>query len=179
MFAQCSAFRECLPQVDHRRSSLANSAGIALGKQYAFDLTRPGIALYGGVPRAGLASSISQVAHIEAAILQTRLLKEGDRVGYNGEFTAPHDMRVGTVSIGYADGFLRARGPGATLMHGPSEFALLGKVSMDMVVVDLDSAPGLGEGDWLQVPFDLPNAARQSAVSQYELLTVLGQRLRA
>ncbi|WP_299195233.1 alanine racemase [uncultured Erythrobacter sp.] len=176
--AQCEEFRTCLPRIAHRRTSLANSAGIALGKEYAFDLTRPGLALYGGVPRPGMAKAIGQVAHLEAAILQTRRLRKGDRVGYNGEFTAPRDMRVGTVSIGYADGFLRSRGPGAVLKHGPSEFALLGKVSMDMVVVDLDTAEGLGEGDWLTVPFDLPNAARQSSVSQYELLTVLGQRLR-
>ncbi len=175
---QLAAFRECLPMVAHRRASLANSAGIALGSDYAFDATRPGLALYGGVPREELAGTIRQVGLIEAAIIQTRRISAGDKVGYNGVFTADKPMRVGTVSLGYADGFLRARGPGGMLRDGEAILPILGKVSMDMVVVDLENAPGLGEGDWLGVPFDLPDAARQSSVSQYELLTVLGKRLR-
>ena len=88
-------------------------------------------------------------------------------------------MRVGTVSLGYADGFLRARGKGAVFGYEGAKLPLLGKVSMDMVVVDLTEAENVGEGDWLRVPFDLPDAAQQSSVSQYELLTVLGQRLRS
>lgn len=175
---QLAAFRACLPAVTHRRASLANSAGIALGKDYAFDLTRPGLALYGGVPRPELAGTIRQVAFPEAAIIQTRKIAPGDAVGYNGAFTASEAMRVGTVSLGYADGFLRARGPGGVLRHGEAHLPILGKVSMDMVVVDLANAPDLVEGDWLTVPFDLPHAAQQSAVSQYELLTVMGRRLR-
>ncbi|MFU7528661.1 alanine racemase [Qipengyuania sp. ASV99] len=175
---QLTAFRACLPAVSHRAASLANSAGIALGADYAFAMTRPGLALYGGVPREELTGTIGQVAHVEAAIIQTRTLTPGDRVGYNGEFTAAGPMRVGTVSLGYADGFLRSRGPGGVLTHSGRALRLLGKVSMDMVVVDLAAAPDLGEGDWLSVPYDLPDAAQQSAVSQYELLTTLGHRLR-
>lgn len=175
---QLDAFREATGKIAHERLSLANSAGIALGKEYAFDLTRPGLSLYGGVPRPELADDIRQVGHIEAAIIQSRTIEAGESVGYNAEFTAERTMRVGTVSLGYADGFLRARGGGCAFFHEGRELPLLGKVSMDMVVVDLAPAPDLGEGDWLEVPFDLPDAARQSAVSQYELLTVLGQRLR-
>ena len=121
---------------------------------------------------------IAPVALIEAAVIQTRDLKSGDRVGYNGTFIADHAMRTATVSIGYADGFLRARGPGGHLHRGGVDLPILGKVSMDMVVVDVTHAPDIAEGDWLTVPFDLPDAARQSSVSQYELLTVMGQRLR-
>lgn len=175
---QLAAFRDCLPQVPHARASLANSAGIALGSDYAFDASRPGLALYGGVPRDELAGSIRQVGHIEAALIQTRQIGAGDRVGYNGIFTAEKPMRVGTVSLGYADGFLRARGPGGMLRHGDAALPILGRVSMDMVVVDLENAPPLREGDWLSVPFSLPDVARQSSVSQYELLTVIGARLR-
>lgn len=175
---QLEAFRACLDMVPHETASLANSAGIALGQEYSFDLTRPGLALYGGVPRGELDGVIRQVAHLEAAVIQTREIGAGDRVGYNGEFIAEGPMRTATVSLGYADGFLRARGPGGVLMAGDRVLPILGKVSMDMVVVDLSNAPGLGEGGWLSVPFDLPNAARQSLVSQYELLTVLGRRLR-
>ncbi|MFL0356595.1 alanine racemase [Erythrobacter sp. GH1-10] len=175
---QREAFAAARALVPHRLASLANSAGIALGQNYAFDLTRPGLALYGGVPRPELSGTIAQVAHIEAAIIQARTIEAGETVGYNAEFTAISPMRVGTVSLGYADGFLRARGPGTTLLHGERRLPILGKVSMDMIVVDLADATELGEGDWLEVPFDLPYAAQQSSVSQYELLTVLGQRLR-
>lgn len=175
---QLDAFRACLPAVSHRRASLANSAGIALGEAYAFDLTRPGLAVYGGVPRPEMGAAIRQVAFPEAAIIQTREIGAGDAVGYNGTFTASAPMRVATVSLGYADGFLRARGPGGALLHGGRQLPILGKVSMDMVVIDLANAPDIGEGDWLAVPFDLPHAAQQSLVSQYELLTVLGKRLR-
>lgn len=175
---QLTEFREAAQSVRHRKLSLANSAGIALGKDYAFDLTRPGLALYGGVPRAEMAQSIRQVAHVEAAIIQRRTLEAGDKVGYNATFTAPRTMRVATVSLGYADGFLRSwAGEGALRFEG-ERLPLLGRVSMDMIVVDLANAPDLCEGDWLDVPYDLPIAAQQSALSQYELLTVLGQRLK-
>jgi alanine racemase len=175
---QLEAFRACLPLVQHKSASLANSAGIALGPDYAFDLTRPGLALYGGIPRPELEDVIRQVASIEAAIIQTRAIGQGESVGYNCTYTADREMRVATVSIGYADGFLRVRGPGGSLRHEGRELPILGKVSMDMIVVDLANAPGLKEGDWLEVPFNLPDVARQSSVSQYELLTTIGPRLR-
>ena len=176
--AQCSAFRQAAAVITHQRTSLANSAGLALGEAYTCDLTRPGLALYGGVPRPEMAGHIKQVAHIEAAILQVRELSAGDTVGYNAEFTATKPMRTATVSLGYADGFLRARGPDGVMLRGDARLPIIGKVSMDMIVVDLANAPELRAGDWLSVPFSLPDAAQQSSVSQYELLTTIGNRLR-
>jgi alanine racemase len=176
---QLEAFRAARAQVAHRAASLANSAGIALGPDYAFDLTRPGLALYGGVPRTELGQSVRQVARLAAKVIQCRDVGTGESIGYNAEFTAPAPMRVGTVSLGYADGFLRARGPGEAFFQDGRRLPLLGKVSMDMVVVDLAAAPDLVAGDWVEVPFDLVDAAQQSSVSQYELLTVLGARLRS
>ena len=175
---QLAAYRTAIAAVPHRRRSLANSAGIGLGADYAFDLTRPGLALYGGVPSEALQGVIRQVAFIEAAVLQTRDLAVGDSVGYNAAFTASGPMRVATVSLGYADGFLRVRGPGTALIAGDAALPILGKVSMDMIVVDCAQAPDLAAGDFLEVPFSLPDAAQQSAVSQYELLTTIGRRLR-
>lgn len=175
---QLAAFQGVRGQIKHCRASLANSAGIGLGVNYAFDLTRPGIALYGGVPRAELAGAIKPVAQIEAAILQTRYLSAGDSVGYNAAFTAKGPMRVGTVSIGYADGFLRSRGLGNALHHKGRALPILGKVSMDMVVVDLGAAPDLSAGDWVAVPWNIADAAQQMALSPYEMLTVIGRRLR-
>ena len=84
--------------VPHRRASLANSAGIALGSAYHGDLTRPGLALYGGVPCAALAPHIRQVAQPEAQLIQVRELQAGDSVGYNATFTAPSAMRIGVLA---------------------------------------------------------------------------------
>lgn len=175
---QLDAFRGVLGAIDHRAASLANSAGIALGLDYAFDVTRPGLALYGGIARPELPETIRPVAQVEAAIIQARSLTPGDSVGYNAEYTASEPMRVGTVSLGYADGFMRAMGRGATLLHGGTRLPVLGKVSMDMIIVDLSRASDLDEGDWVTLRLDLPECAERSGFSQYELLTTLGNRIR-
>ncbi len=177
--AQRTLFCELAGHVAHKRRSIANSAGIALGAAYAFDLTRPGLALYGGVPRPELADAIRQVAFPQAAVIQLRDLQPGDRVGYNAAWTAEQPTRAATVSLGYADGFLRSRAAQGALQFRGAELPLLGKISMDMVVVDCSAAPELAEGDWLDVPFDLPEVARQTGMSQYELLTTLGNRFSA
>lgn len=175
---QLERFRDVCAVVPAQRRSLANSAGIALGRDYAFQLTRPGLSLYGGVPRDELTDDIRQVAFPQAAVIQVRDLSPGDSVGYNATFIAPRAMRAATVSLGYADGFLRCRGSASALRFGEAALPLLGKVSMDMVVVDLTAAPQVGEGDWLEVPFSLPEIARSCGMSQYELLTTLGRRFR-
>lgn len=175
---QLALFEDVASHVHARRRSLANSAGIALGARYAFDLTRPGLALYGGVPRPELGDTIRQVAHPQATVLQVRDLSPGDRVGYNATFTVQRTMRSATVSLGYADGFLRCWAGCGALRHGDRELPILGRVSMDMVVVDCTALPTLKEGDWLDIPYDLPRAAEQCGLSQYELLTLLGNRFR-
>jgi len=174
--AQRLRWLEAQGLVQHRRASLANSAGIALGSAYHGQLTRPGIALYGGVPSAALAGQIKQVAQPEAQVIQTRELAAGDQIGYNATFTAAEPMRVGVVSLGYADGYLRCwSGKGAMLADG-LRLPVLGRVSMDMTVIDLSHAPQVGEGDWLALDYDLPAASATSGLSQYELLTSLGRR---
>ncbi len=172
---QLDAFRAAIPQIPHRALSLANSAGIALGADYAFDLTRPGLSLYGGVPRGEMDGIVRQVAYPKAAIIHTKWIEAGECVGYNATFAAPRRMRVGTVSLGYADGILRCWG-GNAFEHDGRTLPMLGKVSMDMIVIDLTDADDLGEGDWVSLPYYLPHAARQTSVSQYELLTLLGNR---
>ncbi len=175
---QLALFEQVARQIPAARRSLANSAGIALGARYAFDLTRPGLSLYGGVPRPEMAAAIRQVAYPQAVVLQVRDLSAGDSVGYNATFTADRPMRAATVSLGYADGFLRCWGARGALRFGDASLPLLGRVSMDMVVADCSAAPGLREGDWLDIPYGLPRAAEDCGLTQYELLTVLGRRFR-
>jgi len=173
---QLAAFAAIRDAVPARRYSLANSAGICLGPDYGFDLTRPGLALYGGVPRAEAAGSIRQVAFPEARVLQMRIVPAGEAVGYGATWTAPRDSRVAVANMGYADGYLRCHaGAGGATWQGRA-LPLIGRVSMDLIAFDASGAPGLAEGDWLTLDYDLPMTAARSGLSQYELLTGLGTR---
>lgn len=173
---QQQRFSALAAQVPAKRYSLANSAGICLGGPYHFGLTRPGLALYGGVPRKEAAGHIRQVATPQAQVLQRRLVVAGDQIGYNGTFTAPVDMPVAILNIGYADGYLRGFSGTGTVLAGGVVLPVIGRVSMDLLIVDISEAPDVGEGDWLSIGYDLPSAAAASGLSQYELLTGLGQR---
>ena len=183
---QLFVLRDIRQRVKARRYSLANSAGIALGKDYHFDLTRPGIALYGGIQRPEFTGAIKSVVQPEAMILQTRDLRKNDKVGYNATFTARHDMRVAILSLGYADGYLRAfSNCGAALydsklndskLKDSKKLAVLGRVSMDLIAIDISRLPDLGEGDWLKIVYDLRDNSEMTGLSQYELLTGLGTR---
>jgi alanine racemase len=173
---QRARWEDAKRQIPHRRSSLANSAGIVLGSAYHGELTRPGLALYGGIQRPELAGKIAQVARPMASILQVRHVGAGDSLGYNATFTASGPMRVGTIALGYADGYLRCwSGKGAMLSQG-RRLPVLGRVSMDMTIIDLTAAPDLKDGDWVEVEYAPVEAAARSGLSQYELFTLLGQR---
>lgn len=173
---QLSRWRAACVQIGQGEGSLANSAGIMLGNDYHGDLTRPGLALYGGIPCTALANEIRQVAVPEAAIMQVRTIAAGESIGYNATYIAERDMRVGVVALGYADGYLRCWSGKGAMRAGDARLRVLGRVSMDMTVIDLSAAPDLGEGDWVRVDYALPEAAQISGLSQYELLTLLGRR---
>ncbi|OYY70899.1 alanine racemase [Sphingomonas sp. 28-63-12] len=174
--AQLTAFGGLRGRTSARRLSLANSAGIGLGPDYAFDLTRPGLALYGGVPRAAMADAIRQVVTPMAQVLQRRRVPAGATIGYNATYVAPDDIDVAILNIGYADGYFRGfSGCGAASVAG-AILPVLGRVSMDLVAIDISTAPELREADWVSMCFDLPGAAACSGMSQYELVTGLGDR---
>ncbi|MEA3081870.1 MAG: alanine racemase [Sphingomonadales bacterium] len=173
---QLERFRAVVSAVPARRYSLAKSAGICLGRDYSFDLVRPGLALYGGVPRAEAEGNIRQVARIEAEIIQRRTIPEGETCGYGATFTAREDTEAAILNIGYADGYLRGFSSRGSAFVGEYALPVFGRVSMDLIAVGVDAAPGLKEGDWVEIDYDLPSASQQSGLSQYELLTTLGAR---
>ncbi len=160
-----------------KRMSLANSAAIAFGQRYAFDLTRPGLALYGGIPRGELADAIRTVVTIEAQILQRRMVRAGDTVGYNATWTAKADTDVAIVNLGYADGYFRGFSDRGIAHVGGVATPVIGRVSMDLVALDVSLQPVVAEGAWVAFAFDLEGASLVSGLSQYELLTSLGRRL--
>ncbi|ATW04744.1 alanine racemase [Sphingorhabdus sp. YGSMI21] len=174
---QLSQFRAALQIVPGKRTSLANSAGIALGSDYHFDVTRPGLSLYGGVQRPALDDIVSQVAFPQAEILQVRSLLPGDRLGYNAQYIADEPHKIGILAMGYADGYLRGFSNSGMFMHDGMLLPVLGRVSMDLIAIDLAAAPYLAEGDWVECEYDLEVASSQSGLSQYELITGLGNRL--
>jgi alanine racemase len=173
-------------------SSLANSAGTFLSRDYAFDIVRPGIALYGGAPQAGLANPMRPVATVEARIVQVREAKAGETVSYGGTVTLERDTLIAVAAVGYADGLHRAlSGSGVPQRdvqrvggHGViagRRVPILGRVTMDLTLFDVtDLGPGtVGHGDWIElfganVPID--EAADAAGTIAYELLTSLGGR---
>jgi alanine racemase len=173
---QLERFRAVVSAVPAKRYSFANSAGICLGSDYSFDLVRPGLALYGGVPRAEAEGNIRQVVRVEAQIVQRRTIPEGESCGYGATFVAREDTEAAILNIGYADGYLRGFSSHGSAFAGEYALPVLGRVSMDLIAVGVDAAPGLREGDWVEIDYDLPSASKQSGLSQYELLTTLGSR---
>ncbi len=172
---QLRRFRVAVGSIRAERYSLANSAGICLGTDYSFDLVRPGLALYGGIPRTEADGHIRQVAHLQAQVIQRRRLLAGESCGYGATFVASRDMQAVVANIGYADGYFRGFSNKGRARFGDVELSLLGRVSMDLLVFDAADAD-VGEGDWVEIDYDLPEAAMLSGMSQYELLTGLGSR---
>lgn len=173
---QLARFQSQARNVKAKRRSLANSAGIMLGPEYHFDLTRPGLSLYGGVARAEMAQDIKSVISLSVQILQTRDLKPGDRVGYNSSYISRTAIKVATVSIGYADGYLRVFSDKGLAHFDGAELPVIGRVSMDLVTLDISAKPALRQGDHVEVAYDLPETSKKSGLLQYELLTLLGNR---
>jgi len=173
---QLERFRAVAGAVVAKRYSFANSAGICLGRDFSFDLVRPGLSLYGGIPRAEAEGGIRQVARVEAQIVQRRTIPEGERCGYGATFFADEDTEAAILNIGYADGYLRGFSSRGSAFAGEYALPVLGRVSMDLIAVGVDAAPGLKEGDWVEIDYDLPSASQQSGLAQYELLTMLGSR---
>ncbi len=174
---QLERFRAVCDTVSARRQSLANSAGVCLGPDYGFDLVRPGLALYGGVPRGEAEGHIAQVAFPEAEVIQRRVVKAGETIGYGATWTAERDTEAAILNIGYADGYLRCFAGVGGAASGDARLPLIGRVSMDLVAVDCSAATDLAEGDWVTLDYALPEAAAATGLSQYELLTGLSQRL--
>ena len=172
---QLARFRAVLGSVPHARAALANSAGVCLGPDYAFDLTRPGIGLFGGVSHPRAAGELRTVAGIEAQILQVRDLATGESFGYGATWTAARPSRIAIAGIGYADGYRRAfSGVGRAHADG-QPCPVIGRVSMDLTGIDVTGVD-VRAGDWVRFDFDLPAASAATGIAQYELLTGLGHR---
>ncbi|WP_353218143.1 alanine racemase [Sandarakinorhabdus sp.] len=177
--AQLAGFVAAASTIPAQSRALANSAGVALGRAYHFDLVRPGIGLFGGglLPDGRPSRSVASMA---ARILQIRDVPVGASVGYAATFVAARPSRIATVALGYADGYARGLSNAGWALAGLRDnrvsCSAAGRVSMDLSSFDITDASGLSEGDWLEVPFDPEAMAAASGRTSYELLVALGQR---
>ena len=159
--------------------SIANSSGIFLGPDFSSDLARPGAALYGLNPTPGRRNPMRLTVRLTAPVLQIREIQAGATVGYNATWRTARPSRIGTVGIGYADGWLRSlSGRGHACFDG-RPVPLVGRVSMDLTTYDLTDRPEIGPGDRLELigPAVPPDAVAEAAgTNGYEILTSLGSR---
>ena len=178
--AQRRLFADLAPRFD-APASLANSSGIFLGPGYRFDLARPGMALYGLNPTPGRANPMQPVVRLEARVLQVREVDRPLTVGYGATAEAGAGRRLATVAAGYADGYLRAAGSrAAASLHG-RRVPLIGRVSMDSIVLDVTGLPpgSVKPGDWAVLVgegMDADGLADAAGTIGYEILTSLGAR---
>ncbi len=144
---------DCLASVRTDRSipvSIANSAGILAWPAAHGDVVRPGIMLYGVSPMLGengAQRNLRPVMTLYSELISIRQCKKGDAVGYGGNWVCPEDMPVGVVAMGYGDGYPRHAPSGTPLLVKGRRAALIGRVSMDMICVDLRGQPGAAIGD--------------------------------
>ena len=168
-------------------ASLANSGGTFLGPQYHYDLVRPGIAVYGGRAFEGGANPMKPVVSLSARILQLRDCEPGEAVGYGATYKVTRPSRMATIACGYADGFLRALSgpsghPGPVGFIGEHPVPVVGRVSMDLITVDVtDVPPDLAKrGNWVEVMggrVTLDDLTDRAGTIGYELLARLSKRV--
>jgi alanine racemase len=167
-------------------SSLANSSGIFLGNAAHCDVVRPGVALYGVNPTPGRSNPMRAAIRLEARIVHVRNVAKGETVGYGAAWTARHAARIAVVAVGYADGYLRAasasnEAPGADAIVAGKRCPLAGRISMDLLAIDISALPDKAarRGDMVTLIGDeitVDDLASAAGTIGYEVLTSLGQR---
>jgi alanine racemase len=179
---QLDRFRTALAMLPAAPASLASSGGVLLGKDFAFDLVRPGIGLYGGNVQNAVQNPFATAVALRAKVLQLRRIARGESVGYGASFRAERPSVIATLSIGYADGLSRSIGNRALVAIAGRSAPVVGRVSMDLLTVDVtDISPELLSTSVMAEIFgetiSLSQAAADAGTVPYEILTSLNPRL--
>lgn len=172
---QLVRFRAALAMLPPAPASLAASGGIYLGPNYHFDLVRPGIGLYGGAPQEG-GPPLRTAAVISARVLQMRRIDRGESVGYAATFHAKRPTMLATVALGYAGGIPRSLSNKGIAHIGSGNATYAGRVSMDMIVLDVTDLTSIKTGDEVELLGDhvlLEDMAALAGTNAYEILTGL------
>jgi alanine racemase len=183
---QIQLFREIRMLYRGIAGSLANSSGIFLGTGAHCDMVRPGAALFGVNPTPGRRSPMQPVIELRAHVVQVRNVPKGETVGYSATWTAKHATRIAVVAVGYADGYPRAASatdttPGADAIVAGKRCPLAGRVSMDLLAIDITSLQdnAVRRGDFVTLVGDqigVDQLAAAAGTIGYEILTSLGRR---
>lgn len=178
---QLEKFRRLAEYFPGSLRSLANSSGIFLGRDFHHDVVRPGAALYGVNPIPTQVNPMRPAVRLSARVVQVREADEGDHVGYGWDFRTNSAARLATLSIGYADGLLRALGKGGVVYFEGHALPIAGRVSMDSITVDVSNLQPdrLGPGSDVEVIGDhqsVDDLAEAMGTIGYEVLTGLGHR---
>jgi alanine racemase len=178
---QLRRFRGALDRLPNARASFAASSGIFLGPEYHFDLVRPGAALYGLCPLTSVPNPMAQVVRLQGKILQVRDVDTPQTVGYGATHRVAGPSRIATVAAGYADGFLRSLGNSGCGFMGGVRTPIVGRVSMDLITLDVTDVPHeqarIGAlVDLIGPDSPLDQVATAAGTIGYELLTSLGAR---
>lgn len=153
--------------------SLAATGGTLMGAEYHFDMTRPGIGLYGGFPF----TDAQPVVRLSLPVVQIREIPPGTSVGYSATYVAQGPRKIATLSAGYADGLIRAMSSQATLWHDDTPCPLVGRVSMDLLTIDVTDCDEPPEAlDILGPHQSVDQLAEAAGTIGYEILTSLGSR---
>lgn len=181
-WVQLARFKAALALLPSAPASLSASAGIELGRDFLFDLVRPGLAIYGGNPMASRPNPYRTVGVLTGRVLQIRAIQSGDSVGYGAGYTAAQPVTLATVAAGYADGLMRsiaARGRAAVAGYF---VPYAGRISMDLTVLDVTSVPAniLARGAAVEFMGDtvtLEEVADAAGTITHEVLTSIGPRV--
>lgn len=184
--AQRQSFEALRRKLPKALASLANSGGILLGPAYHYDLVRPGIALYGGKPHQAGPNPFAPVVRLTGRILQVRDAAAGESVGYGATRTLKRPSRIAVLAVGYADGLFRALSAGDD-MEGMSVYLgshpapILGRISMDLITVDVTDIPRhlACRGAFVELIGEniaTHELAAHAGTIDYEILTSLGPR---
>lgn len=184
--AQIAAFAEIASHFPDAPKSLLNSSGHFLRDAAAYDITRPGYALYGGNPTPGQPNPMKPVIRLEAPIVQVRDVTDGTAIGYNGKWVARGPRRLVTISVGYADGYPRnatatTTEAGGYALVGGTLCSFVGSVSMDLIILDVTEAPASAVQRGAPVTLiggtlDIDRVGTSARTIGYEMLTSLGKR---
>jgi alanine racemase len=175
MNAQQRAVFEEMTQDTNLPRSLAATGGTLLGAAYHYDMVRPGIGLYGGEPFA----AAKPVVALDIPVIQIRDVALGETVGYGKTWTATQPSKIATIAAGYADGLIRAMGPRARLHADGIEVPVVGRVSMDLITVDVTALPDAPQSlRLLGAQQSVDEVANFAGTIGYEILTSIGARYR-
>lgn len=182
---QLKRFRDCMQAVSHsdRECSLANSAAIIAWPEAHFDWVRPGIMLYGSSPFVGKSADelgLLPVMTLRTELIALRQCAKGEAVGYGSDWLCPEDMSIGIAAIGYGDGYPRHAPSGTPVLVDGKRASLAGRVSMDMIAVDLRAVPAARIGSDVTLwgtGLSVDDVAAAAGTLSYELLCNVGARV--